>query len=190
VFVPTVNVVVFALVITGEVPTWSVAVAVPPVPAAAVTLPVVFTAGPALMSVTGMVIVQLPLAAMVAPVMVMVPEPTELLVKVALAQVVVATVEMVMPDGNVSVTATLVCELLLEVFVRVSVIVEVPPTAIWVGENAFAIVGTERGFSARRSPPFRSAPLSVAAPVPVAPAVVFSAHAAPAVAPFAEFGLL
>jgi hypothetical protein len=70
------------------------------------TAPVVFVAVPAVVSVTLAVMVQLELVGMDAPLKLSVLEPTPPPVKVPPEHVVVAAVEIVIPDGNVSLTAT------------------------------------------------------------------------------------
>jgi hypothetical protein len=95
------------LLTVGGLLTIRLALAVKPVPPfVELTAPVVFVAVPAVVSVTLAVMVQLELVGMDALLKLIVPEPTPLPVKVPPEQVVVAAVEIVIPDGNVSLTET------------------------------------------------------------------------------------
>jgi len=95
------------LVTVGGLLTIRLALAVKPFPPLVeLTAPVVFVAVPAVVSVTLAVMVQLELVGMDAPLKLSVLEPTPPPVKVPPEHVVVAAVEIVIPDGNVSLTAT------------------------------------------------------------------------------------
>jgi len=96
-----------ALLMVGGFSTFNVADAVPPVPPSfELTLPVVLIAAPMVESATLTLMLQLLPALMVAPLRLMAFEPTVFVPKVPPEQVVVPTVEMVIPKGKVSPTPT------------------------------------------------------------------------------------
>ena len=95
--------------------------------------PLILVAGPAVDLVTGIVTVQEPLAAIVPAVKLTLPVPTPA-VKVP-PHVVLATAETVMPVGKVSLKATPVKAIVLEL-ASVNVNIDVPPAPIEVGAKA------------------------------------------------------
>ena len=133
------------LAIVGGNSTASVADAVEPVPPfVELTAPVVLAFAPEVVLVTLTVMVQLLLVLMVAPLRLIVFEPTVFPARVPPEHVVVPTVAMVMPEGKVSLTATPLCATVLAVgLVMVIVIVDVPFTAMLVGLNALVMVGAD-----------------------------------------------
>jgi hypothetical protein len=180
--VPTVKVVLLALVIAGTVPTVRVAEAVRPVPPVVeLTAPVVLLEAPRVELVTLTETTQLPLAGMVAPLRLIVAEPAVAPVTVPEVQVLVrpGVLATVIPAGNVSLTATPVWLVVVLGLVMVRVSVEVEPDTMAVGLNVLPMVGgTGAGLSAIRIAPGNEAE-TVTEPVPVLPAVAFSAQAAP-----------
>lgn len=160
-----------ALVMVGGATTTKVAEAVVPVPPLVeLTVPVVLTLLPAVDGVTVAVTVQVPLAAMDAPL-----RTIDVVVEVATEPPVqlVATPVCVMPEGKPSVKPTPVT--VVEVLGLVSVIVkpEVPPSAIVAGLKALAMVGgavpplkvTMAAAQSSMSPVGAQDPVAVKAPV-------------------------
>src|SRR5262249_61326446 len=140
---PTVNVVLFALVIAGAWFTLMLAAAVVPVPPlVALTAPLVLFLTPPLVPVTVTWKEQLLLAAMLPPVRLMTPVAavvvTVLPLPQALAIVPSATPR---PLGRVSLTLTPVSPTVVFELVRVKVSVVVLPTRIEAAPNALAMLG-------------------------------------------------
>jgi hypothetical protein len=132
------------LVIVGAAmpATVRVAVAVKPVPPSVeLTVPVVLTFVPAVVPVTLTLKVQEPLAAIVPPLRLTLPEPaTAVIVPAPQLPVRPFGVETTTPAGSVSVTATPVKALAFGlVMVKLSVLV--PPTTMLVGAKDLVIVG-------------------------------------------------
>ena len=154
--------------------------AVKPVPALVeVTLPVVLEAEPGVLSVTLTVMLQFAPPLIDAPLRLMLPEPTVLLLSVPLVHVVVPTVAMVMPAGNVSLTPTPVICVLAFGLVMVIVIVDVPPAVMLVGLKPLVIVGFDKTVSVADAVPPVPSFVELTAPVvltlePVLVAVTFA----------------
>jgi hypothetical protein len=133
-----------ALLIVGGATTVKVAEAVPPVPVVALTLPVVLTLLPAVAAVTLTETAQVALTASdpplrlneVDPEVAPLTDPPQLLLRFGIEATCKPAV------ARLSVTATLVCAIVADGFVMVSVTVELAPSAMVVGENALVIVGT------------------------------------------------
>jgi hypothetical protein len=133
-----------ALLIVGGATTVKVAEAVPPVPLVALTLPVVLTLLPAVAAVTLTETAQVALTASepplrlneVEPEVAPLTDPPQLLLRFGIEATCKPAV------ARLSVTATLVCVIVADGFVMVSVTVELAPSAMVVGENALVIVGT------------------------------------------------
>ncbi len=128
------------LVIVGAATTVKVALAVRPLPPfVELTAPVVLTDAPGVLVVAVAVTVQLPLAAMDAPLMTIEVDVEEAVLPPVQ---VVAKPEAVMPAGRVSVMPTPVrVKVFAAGLVIVIVNVEFAPAAIGVGEKALATVG-------------------------------------------------